>query len=1603
MEDTGYHQLPMDKFLPGVSNLGNDVTLMRFQNHGGLNGGSDGSPKAQKLPPPIRERPFMGPERPKPAVVGETYIKKPEKKRPTTFMERMKWLKKFPNANMKKNKYTKISDAASFKNNLERRKALQHPKMFGTTLANGNHDLMKANINEIKEFEFPKATTIMPTNIIPKTMSSPVLAKNTLLINKGKFEGSSSFDESGIHYGNLQPSVTFKCRKCSCTSFESLEMLKEHQLHCSSQASSSETALESDPSNAGNSSGTGNRTARQVVLCSACGTYFANWNLFLHMREVHGRHICLFCLGLFSQADKLSTHLIAKHNVQVNCFKSKEEIVEKFTETFYLTCCKCELVFTQSDNYATHECTQVIRHCLSCNSKGGHKVDCPKNSKHKYTGHLDVDPNKKIKKNVANKQVYESPLNPSLLPPMDMANIVDRGPFAGFDIKPEKDISELSLLEGIGVNLNTLNALTYAVPDVKPEKISASSMALLIEEVKNCLSTTQPTPPPPPPPPVETEAEKLSNNDNTNVSNDVDINVESLQPTDSDVNLESQTNAPSDETKISSISNSSSNKNSSDSVNSVKSAANVQAQEKDIQSDTTTETLKEVNRVPKLTVKVPKVTSEKESSEYSSESEDSDKLTVDLEPRAEDPNVINEEKENLIENTEVKKCDASQDSETPGEDIPIIELTLDQPLDRYPLKDLLEVLLNASIYSCIYCNHARKIAVNGKQLGLHFISQHKFTATVNSITAEELLPETIVSKIRSCLQDVENVHINLDEFGGKTGTKTYDHNYECFQCYYVTTMHKDLYFHNRKMHQKSILLCIMCKSSFYTYSELICHLCPGVYILNSEILFRCCICRFEPIPSAFRLMVHLRKRHHACDVCLEICHNQSKLSSHVWKHKLHHLCYRCGIAYRNKPDITKHLFWKHGTESVLCKKCLQRKWPHVYHFCVPPNLFTCEECSLNFTKAVYLKVHKRIHTEEYPYECVEPNCEQKFISKKLLSKHNTKHTDSLDNERPPNNLDKSSSNNNGEIIDLCEKGEVASTNDTKSKKSKKSKSFKDNLLMDVNLPALNLSESGSSDDSDSEANKKPEASENSAINPSEENPTKTETTDESKPEPVQGIWDNFKLYQESLEKQIEKPHIPTHVCESDHDYCLIPTDESPDVEIVGEIKPKTDTTVSVSRDSSPKKKTKTSKKKGKSETISSSSDSSSDSDSCCSGTNCSCSSSSGSSSSSSSSDSSSTNSPKRRNNTRKDSDASHTSAIDIMAIGESPLRVSKSKDLSFAESDLDSDESATDEEFYDKHPEKIANKLLAEKRNQLIQSVEGTPINNGTYFESSRPPSPDDTDKLQRKKIKVKKRKKEKKLEMILESTSKLISDGVNIPILEQPGVSNKITISLQSNTVQLQESTHIGESMKISSGALSDADSKRASKRRRVPNKFYGYSSDEEHMMKPHQPPKLEWRKEDLPSPSVVQQESPRILPEIPRVPDITIPAPEPIVPMISPPKESSSEDSDSSKEGVLQIKDPYSPSEREPESAKVSEILPPVDSDIPFPRPTGAREAREGESVYCYCRCPYDEVSEMIACDADGCSIEWFHFECVGIMVPPKGKWFCPDCRVRQDNLHK
>ncbi|CAG9788698.1 unnamed protein product [Diatraea saccharalis] len=51
-------------------------------------------------------------------------------------------------------------------------------------------------------------------------------------------------------------------------------------------------------------------------------------------------------------------------------------------------------------------------------------------------------------------------------------------------------------------------------------------------------------------------------------------------------------------------------------------------------------------------------------------------------------------------------------------------------------------------------------------------------------------------------------------------------------------------------------------------------------------------------------------------------------------------------------------------------------------------------------------------------------------------------------------------------------------------------------------------------------------------------------------------------------------------------------------------------------------------------------------------------------------------------------------------------------------------------------------------------------------------------------------------------------------------------------------------------------------------------------------------------------------------------------------------------------------------------------------------------------YCICNQVSYGDMVACDNQDCPYEWFHYPCVGITAPPKGKWYCPQCQSNRRN---
>lgn len=54
-------------------------------------------------------------------------------------------------------------------------------------------------------------------------------------------------------------------------------------------------------------------------------------------------------------------------------------------------------------------------------------------------------------------------------------------------------------------------------------------------------------------------------------------------------------------------------------------------------------------------------------------------------------------------------------------------------------------------------------------------------------------------------------------------------------------------------------------------------------------------------------------------------------------------------------------------------------------------------------------------------------------------------------------------------------------------------------------------------------------------------------------------------------------------------------------------------------------------------------------------------------------------------------------------------------------------------------------------------------------------------------------------------------------------------------------------------------------------------------------------------------------------------------------------------------------------------------------------------------YCICNQVSYGEMVGCDNEKCTVEWFHYGCVGLTEAPKGKWYCQQCTQTMKRRNK
>lgn len=911
-------------------------------------------------------------------------------------------------------------------------------------------------------------------------------------------------------------------------------------------------------------------------------------------------------------------------------------------------------------------------------------------------------------------------------------------------------------------------------------------------------------------------------------------------------------------------------------------------------------------------------------------------------------------------------------------DLLVMALTLDQKLTDMKLNAILKECIRTSCLTCVYCHNSTCIAVNAKQLALHMIEKHRFMTVKNESS------EDVANILKTNLNILENVYLNSENFDStdKLSHTPFNNIFYCFNCQFTSKQMKEVNSHKRSVHSRKTYDCIMCKITFSNYGELHCHLCPGADLgVWQNLTFRCLFCGHGQIPSAFRCMVHLRKAHNACDYCLETFPNQQSLALHVNKHKMRHMCLKCNITYLSKKDIFEHMFWKHNRDSKECKLCLTKKWPYTYHFCVPPAIFTCDECKRTFSNALLLKVHERWHSNNIPYEC--KTCHYKFISKKLLNKHENIHK------------------------------EIISPIKTKKKKKKKKGD-------DYNLPPLNLS-------SDSDTEKTPRQ--------------KPEKYSKSPSPSGNNYWDYVSKQKKEL----------VHIALLDHDYTLLPTSQSEIIkspQYADELTPTINGHENILNNSFNNSACQRS-------SCSSHCNSSSSSSSC--GSNCSCSSSCSSSCDSDNEEKKKPiiESPKKHKKKKKEkkikvlsakkianfnlcalesdleSEFSNTDNEEYYDINPVPLHPEINtllpkespqfkQETSIEKASISPNFNSTTVSrlsIPNNHTFKLSKSLnkshqYSDSESHKLGNSEAIAFSNSeckTYDVYTNNYSSSLNNSLSYNKLLLPTENQEFNENNLNQISFKLLNGNNNLHSIKnelsmchEKEVESRYYTQLSTkrrNTLTDKQQTkrksklkapkpfsHVSEDIftpLLSSNSNStfttnvpkmmSPNDTRQSKRQPKKRKFFGYDSSDE---------------DQIPNgdSSLVQQCSPfsvslskkkhkrksKIVSPLQLQPTTTLTQSQQARPIVDvriskTTLHSTADDTDSDSGNLV----------------------------IELPKFVEQKAVQSTERLYCHCRCPYDEVSEMIACDNPNCRVEWFHFDCVGITVAPKGNWYCPDCR--------
>ena len=304
----------------------------------------------------------------------------------------------------------------------------------------------------------------------------------------------------------------------------------------------------------------------------------------------------------------------------------------------------------------------------------------------------------------------------------------------------------------------------------------------------------------------------------------------------------------------------------------------------------------------------------------------------------------------------------------------------------YEIKENLKKMRQVvdSFSSCLFCQQCKTVSVDAQFLLSHFHIIHSEDG-VNDMLGENA--QHCIARIKRYLRDIRKKEILFNYI--PTEEIFILQFYRCSYCPVTKCQqYDDLFKHTASAHNTKVLTCNICHNIFLNYGSLISHVCSGPPTsATARARFACKVCHRIDLSSFLEFQTHIRKEHNTCEICFQPEKDQKSLHAHCARHDQDLMCMKCFVTFEKADSFRKHMFWKHSNEQKECATCHCPTWPHVYHFCLPSMPVPCHTCDQVLPNAAAFKVHNRQHLGSSPHICTQEKCKKSFISKSLLWKH----------------------------------------------------------------------------------------------------------------------------------------------------------------------------------------------------------------------------------------------------------------------------------------------------------------------------------------------------------------------------------------------------------------------------------------------------------------------------------------------------------------------------------------------------------------------------------------------------------------------------------------